>query len=95
MATRRRFTEEYKAEAVTLVVDSGRSIAEVAKSLGIGESTLGNWVIKARKEGRVEEKPLSIPERVELEESRREIRELKMQVEFLEKAAAFFASRKQ
>lgn len=95
MATRRRFTEEYKAEAVALVVDSGRAIADVAKGLGIGESTLGNWVTKAKKEGRVDEKPLSISERVELEESRREIRDLRMQVEFLEKAAAFFASRKQ
>lgn len=95
MATRRRFTEEYRAEAVALVVNSGRSIADVARSLGIGESTLGNWVMRAKKEGRVEEESLSISERVELEQARRDIRDLRMQVEFLEKAAAFFASRKQ
>lgn len=94
MGTRsRRFSEEYKAEAVQLVLGSGRSIAEVAKSLGIGESTLGYWIKKAKKEGRVEEQPLSMPERVELEQLRKETREQKLTIELLEKAAAFFANR--
>jgi transposase-like protein len=41
VATRRNFTQEYKDQAVSLVLDSGRSIAEVAKSIGIHEMTLG------------------------------------------------------
>jgi hypothetical protein len=40
VATRRNFTQEYKDQAVSLVLDSGRSIAEVAKSIGVHEMTL-------------------------------------------------------
>ncbi len=53
MATRRHFTQEYKDQAVSLVLDSGRSIVDVAKSIGVHEMTLGNWVKKARDSGRV------------------------------------------
>ena len=48
-STRRRFTPEYKAEAVQFVISSGRPIAEVARNLGIVEGTLGNWVAGDRK----------------------------------------------
>ena len=51
MATRRNFTQEYKDQAVSLVLDSGRSIVEVAKSIGVHEMTLGKWVEKARESG--------------------------------------------
>jgi len=66
MATRRKFTPEYKAEAVALVVDSKRSVPEVAESLGIHENTLGNWVSKAKEQGDVPEEPLTLSERAEL-----------------------------
>ena len=46
--TRRSFTEEFKRDAVALVLDEGRKIVDVAVSLGIGEGTLGNWVRQAR-----------------------------------------------
>ena len=52
MATRRRFTQEYKDQAVALVVDSGRTIAEVSRSLGIHEMTLGKWVKQAKESGK-------------------------------------------
>mgnify|MGYP001787577363 FL=1 len=42
--SRRRFTAEYKIEAAHRVIDSGRSIAEVARELSLNEVTLGNWV---------------------------------------------------
>jgi len=51
VATRRRFTQEYKDQAVSLVLDSGRTIAEVAKSIGVHEMTLGKWVKKAKESG--------------------------------------------
>jgi transposase len=51
VATRRRFTQEYKDQAVSLVLDSGRTVAEVAKSIGVHEMTLGNWVRKAKESG--------------------------------------------
>ena len=47
---RRKFTPEFKAEAVALVESSGGNIAKVAKELGVYSSTLGNWVRQAREE---------------------------------------------
>jgi transposase len=41
---RRQFSPEFKADAVALVRSSGRSVAAIARELGIGESNLGNWV---------------------------------------------------
>lgn len=85
------FSSEFKDEAVKMVIESSRPIARVAKELGINEGTLGNWVSAYRRDHAGEEPPLSVSERVRLRESEREIRELKMQVEFLKKAAAYFA----
>lgn len=45
-STRRHFTAEYKANAVALVLDDGRSIAEAARNIGVLEMTLGKWVKK-------------------------------------------------
>lgn len=89
---KRVFTPEYRAEAVALVLSSNKPIAEVARDLGIGESTLGNWVTKARQNGTAEEPPLDVNERAELKRLREELRVAKMERDFLKKAAAFFAS---
>lgn len=88
---RRKYTPEYKAEAVELVINSGRSIAEIARDLGINEGTLGNWVNMAKKRGEIKEKPLDIDERARLKELEGENRRLKMEREILKKAAAWFA----
>lgn len=90
-STRRKFTSEYKAEAVELVINSGRPVAEIARDLGINEGTLGNWVNMAKKRGEFKEKPLDIDERAELKELREEVRRLEMEREVLKKAAAWFA----
>ena len=90
-STRRKFTPEYKAEAVELVINSGRPIAEIARDLGINEGTLGNWVNMAKKRGDIKEKPLDIDERARLKELEEENRRLKMEREVLKKAAAWFA----
>jgi transposase len=92
---RKKYTQAYKDEAAELVVNSGRPIAEIARDLGINEGTLGNWVQKAKDSGKVREKPLSVAERAELEAAREEIRRLKMERDFLKKAAAWFASQNQ
>lgn len=94
-STRRKFTQEYKAEAVELVINSGRSVAEVARNLGINEGTLGNWLNKAKKDGSVTEKPLSVSERTELEVMKKELQRVKMERDFLKKAAAWFAGQNQ
>ena len=84
-SNRRKFTQEYKAEAVRLVLDSGRSVADVAKSLGINETTLGNWVKKAKEDSGGAEQPLSISERAELEELRKKYTQSQMDIAFLKK----------
>ncbi|MQM28608.1 transposase, partial [Glycomyces albidus] len=43
-AKRRKFSPQFKAEAVPMVVQTGRTVAEVARDLGINSTTLGNWV---------------------------------------------------
>ena len=88
---RRKFSPEFKDEAVKMVIESSRAIAEVAREIQVNEGTLGNWVNKYRVEHADEEPPLSMPERARLRELERENRQLKMKAEFLGKAAAFFA----
>ncbi len=92
---KRVFTPEYRAEAVQLVLAADKPIAEIARDLGIGESTLGNWVAKAKESGVVQDKPLDVNERAELKRLRDENRVVKMERDFLKKAAAFFASQSQ
>ncbi len=94
-SSRRRFTEEYKAEAVQYVISSGQSVAEVARNLGIVEATLGRWVAKARENGDAKEPELDVSERAELQRLRKEIQQVRMERDFLKKAAAFFASQNQ
>jgi transposase len=88
---RRKFSPEFRDEAVKMVIDGNRSTAAVARELGINAGTLGNWVASYRKAHPVNEEPLSVSERARLRELERENRELKMRNEFLGKAAAFFA----
>lgn len=91
MATRRRFTQEYKDQAVSLVLDSGRTVAEVASSIGVHEMTLGKWVRKARDSGREQAKDVSETERAELERLRQENAVLRMERDFAKKVATWFA----
>ena len=90
MGRYRKFTAEYRDEAVKMVIEGPRPIAEVAGDLGINESTLGNWVTKYRDEHPASE-DLNISDRARLKELEKENRELRMERDFLKKAAAFFA----
>ena len=92
---RKKYTQEYKDEAVELVISSGRPIAEIARNLGINEGTLANWVNTAKKSGKLKEKPLDTDERARLRELEDENRRLKMERDFLKKAAAWFARESQ
>ena len=94
--SRRRFTAEYKIEAAHRVIDSGRSIAEVARELSLNEVTLGNWVREERRriaalEG-TDAQPLSAAERAELQRRRKQVAEQEKDLALLGKAAAYFAS---
>jgi transposase len=88
---RRRFTREFKDEAVKMVIETSRPVAEVAREIHVNEGTLGSWVNKYRATHVDEEPPLTVSERARLRELEREVRELRMKSEFLGKAAAFFA----
>jgi transposase len=86
---RRKFTSEFKDEAVKMVIETSRSIAQVAREIHVHEGTLGSWVNKYRAEHAEDEPPLTVSERARLRELERENRELRMKTEFLGKAAAF------
>ena len=88
---RTKYSPELQEEAAKLVIDSSRSIADVAREIGVNETTLGTWVAKYRNEHADDEPPLNVSERARLRELERENRELRMKTEFLGKAAAFFA----
>jgi transposase len=82
---RRKFSPEFKDEAVKMVIESSRAIAEVAREIQVNEGTLGNWVNKYRVEHADEEPPLPVSDRARLRELERENRELRMKAEFLGK----------
>jgi transposase len=86
---RRKFTKEFKAEAVSLVTKQGYSISQAAESLGVGCNMLSRW--KRQYEDEQSGNILSIDEREELKRLRRENKALRMEKEILKKASAFFA----
>jgi transposase len=75
-----------------MVVEESRAIPSTAREIGINEQTLRNWVNNYRQAHAGEEPPLTVSERARLRELEKENRELKLEREFLGKAAAFFAS---
>ena len=88
---RRRVSAQFKAEAVQMVIETGRPIASVARDLVIHDGTLGNWVNAYRRAHPEPDQPMSPVERARVQELEDEIRRLRMENEFLKKAAAFFA----
>ena len=87
---RRQFTEEFKAGAVRLVVDEGRTIGAVARELDLTETAFRRWVEQARADRTAGKTGVTTAEREELARLRKENRQLRMDREILVKAAAFF-----
>ena len=88
---RRAFTDEFKAGAVRLVLDEGKTISQVARDLDLTESALRVWVERARADRTKGKTGLTTAEREELAKLRKENRELRTEREILKQAAAFFA----
>ena len=88
---RRQFTDDFRAGAVRLVLDEGKTIGVVARELDLTPSALGNWVRDARANRTKGRTGLTTEERTELAGLRKENRELRMERDILKKAAAFFA----
>lgn len=93
MGRRSRYPEEFRREAVRLVLTTDHSAAQVARDLGISDKTLGNWVRQEHERRDRDARPgaLSEDERSELRRLRKEVGELKIEREILRKAAAYFA----
>jgi transposase len=89
---RRTHSDEFKREAVKLVMAEGLSVAEAAGNLGIHANVLRNW--KAKFEADQEDPSLTDDERMEMARLRAENRRLRMERDILKKATAFFANEK-
>jgi len=88
---RRRFDDDFKAQAVRLVLDEGKSVGAVARDLDLTETALRDWVKRARANRTHGRTGLTTAEREELARLRKENRVLREEREILKKAAAFFA----
>ena len=86
---RRRFSPDFKKEAVAYLQDSGKLLAEAAADLGISKSSLSRW--RDQLEGVPDEEPSGESAEQELERLRKRVRRLEEEREILKKAAAFFA----
>ena len=89
--SRRRFTAEFKAEAVRRLLEGGRGLSEVATELGLSPGQLGAWRNERLAAGSAEALAQRKAEQAETQRLRRENKRLEEEVEILKKAAAFFA----
>ena len=90
--SRRRFDDDFKAQAVRLVLDEGESVGSVARDLDLTETALREWVKRAQADRTKGRTGLTSVEREELARLRKENRILREEREILKKAAAFFAT---
>lgn len=90
---RRKFTKEFKLEAVKMLEEGGRSVRELCATLGVKHTVLYRWRAELQKEGG--EAFRGQGNRTKLEEENRQLRlevqRLKLEQEILKKAAAYFA----
>ena len=87
--TRRKYTEDFKREAVALVTEQGYKVSEAARGLGINDNVLRRW--RGALEGEASGARLSSDEHEELKRLRKENRLLRMEKEILKKASQYFA----
>ena len=88
---RRKYTDEFKQQAVRLVLDEEKSVGAVARELDLTASALAEWVARARADRSKGRTGLTTAERDELARLRKENRILQEERDILKKAAAFFA----
>ena len=90
---KKKYTPEFKKEAVKLITEQGYKTTEAARNLGIHPSLLNRWKSQLTSEGKnaFPGKGHLTPEKEELQKLRKEVQRLKMERDILKKAAAFFA----
>lgn len=85
-----KYSKEFKQQVVLEVVEKSRTISEVAKSYGLVPQTVGNWVNKWRKtHSGIEGEEMTAAQLAEYKKIKAELREARMEIDFLKKAAAF------
>jgi len=84
----KRYSQEFKDEAVKLVLDNGTAVRQAARELGISEFTLRDWIKKAQSKNN---KPRELTKDEEIRRLQAENKRLRMEREILKKATAFFA----
>jgi len=87
-----RYAPQFREEAVRLTKTSGKSVAAIARDLGVSYDTLRKWIKQAALDAGERADGLTTEERDELRRLRRENRILQEEREILKKAAAFFAT---
>ena len=93
MHQRRKYTKEFKEEAVKLVTEHGYTLGEASRSLGIPDRNLSRWVLEVQ--ALLVKKPAKKDENEELARLIKENKQLRLEREILKKAAAFFANEPQ
>ena len=93
MSRRKKYSKEFKLDAVSLVLDQGYSRAEAARSLGLNSNMLGRWVSEQLTDGgqAFRGNGKLTPEQEEIRKLRSQVKNLKMEKEILKKATVFFA----
>lgn len=91
--TRKKYSKQFKIDAVNLVLEQGFGVAEAARNLDIHENLLRKWKkeFKNNQQNAFQGSEALTPEQEELRRLRKENAQLKMEKEILKKAAAFFA----
>jgi transposase len=92
MGQRRRFSAEYKREAVAMLASPGVTVNQIAAELGIGASMLGRWRREVRRTPVQAFPGQGRPQEEELSQLRRELARVTKERDFLREAATFFAS---
>ncbi len=93
MSKRKKYSKQFKNDAVNLITKEGYKVSEAARNLGIHHATLRRWKKELETEGNCAfpGKGKMTPEKEELFKLRKEVKQLKMEREILKKATAFFA----
>ena len=89
--TRRRFTHEFKAQAVERLLEGGTGLSEVATELGLSPGQLSAWRNEHLAAGSTQALAVRKAEQAEMQRLKRENKRLEEEVEILKKTAAFFA----
>jgi len=95
MTTRKKYSKEYKLDAVSLVLDQGYTRIEAARSLEINATMLGRWIKEHKQsdDGQAFRGNGKLtPEQAEIKKLRQKVKRLEMEKEILKKATVFFAA---